>query len=222
MITNLWEKIKDSYWLLGMAESPLGELAKALVYQQFYDEKEQVIYGRTKSVKVHIPGVGEVVDKFVNEFTAPIELLQNKQYMQYLNQIAANLPIDTINVERKFREAIEKVGDQESAEIFAATYLIGEVLASLRDSEFNNLMEDAKQEAKQRRNFPGSSAIITSRLQQFSAQNDNTVSLLYNLALLRILTIVYGSGEIATTVDKLVRKHLRALVDKIAVPIKPT
>ncbi|HMF30386.1 MAG TPA: hypothetical protein VKK79_03165 [Candidatus Lokiarchaeia archaeon] len=203
-----------------MADLNLDEVAKVLVYQQFYDEKKDVIFGRTKAVKVHIPGVGEVVEAFVREFTDPIQLLKDRHYMQYLNLIAKNLPIDVVLIEEKFHESLGKIDSQDLNEVIIATSLISEVLATLRDTEFKNIFEEIKQEARSKHNSPGASAIITTRLQEFIAQNENSVSLLYNLALLRVLAAVYGTASFAATINKLVQKYLRALVEKLTFSLK--
>ncbi len=64
---NIWS---NAVLQLGNAvmSDQLELMVKYLINLQFYSEEEDVLYSRDKRNKITIPGIGEVIAAFENEF----------------------------------------------------------------------------------------------------------------------------------------------------------
>ncbi len=191
----------------------LGDIAKLLVQQQFFDENENVVYGRTKNVKVHVSGVQPVITALLTEIMGPISLLQEKNYSAYLNELSKILTFNTKRVMQGFYKALENVEKEDLTDHIATTFLIGEILTGIRETEFKNIIEEIKFLIRGRCSL--SDACIDQTLAQLYSTNDETVSLLYNLAMLRMLGLAFGSPAFGKQVSGLVQNQMNVLMEKI-------
>lgn len=198
--------------------STLEDVAKYLVYQQFYDEEDKVIFDRTKKIRLLIPGVDKVIATFLAEFTKLLPLVQGKNYSAYLEQLAQHLPFNVETVRTKFQEMRAKLGEEEMSESIVTTFLIGEVLNYLRDAEFKAAMAEIKRQAMVHSKSPAADGFIDMKISKFASMNDLNISLLYNLSFLRFLVAQYeppDHPELKSKVDQMIQKYSGALIDLI-------
>jgi hypothetical protein len=191
----------------------LEDVAKLLVQQQFFDETENVIYGRTKDVKIQISGAKPVITALLHEIMGPISLLQEKNYTAYLTEVSKILTFNMKRVMQGFYKALENVEREDLTDHIAATFLIGELLTSIRETEFKNVIEEVKFLIRERCTLPD--ARIDEKLAQLYSSNDETVSLLNNLAMLRMLALAFGSPDFGKLVSGLVQQYMQALIEKL-------
>ncbi len=192
----------------------LEDIARLLVQQQFFDETENVIYGRTKDVRIQVLGVKPVITALLDEIMRPISLLQEKNYTAYLTELSKILTFNMKRVMQGFYKALENVEREDLTDHIAATFLIGELLTSIREVEFKNVIEEVKFLIRKQYNLPD--ARIDEKLAQLYSSNDETVSLLNNLAMLRMLALAFGSPEFGKLANVLVQKYMQAIIEKLA------
>ncbi len=198
--------------------SNLADVAKYLVYQQFYDEDDKVVFDRTKKIRLLIPGVDHVIPTCLQAFTQAIPLIQEKKYHEYLEQIAQKLPFDIDIVEPKFLEMKEKLGEQELSETMVATFLIGEILNYLRDVEFTASKASIKKQLMEKSTSPAALGFIEMKISKFGAVNDLNISLIYNLSFLRLLVAQFDPPEfpeLKSKIDQMIQKYAKALMEQI-------
>ncbi len=192
----------------------LEDVARLLVQQQFYDEKENVVYGRTKEVKIHVAGANPVLVSLLNEIMGPIALLQAKNYSAYLAELSKILTFNSRHVMQGFYKSLENIDREDLTEHIAATFLIGELLSAIRENEYKNMIDEVKFLIRERYNIPN--ALIDEKLSLLQSTNDETVSLLSNLALLRMLALAFGSPDFGKQVSALVHNYVNVLIEKLA------
>ncbi len=191
----------------------LVDVARLLVQQQFYDEKENVVYGRTKNVKIHVLGVDPILAALLNEIMSPIALLQAKNYSAYLTELSKILTFNSRRVMQGFYKALENVDREDLTDHIAATFLIGELLSGIRENEYKNLMDEVKFLIRERHHLQD--ACIDEKLSFLNSINDETVSLLNNLALLRMLALAFGSPDFGKQCSALVQNYVNVLIEKL-------
>ncbi len=199
--------------------SCLADVAKYLVYQQFYDDEDKVIYDRTKKIRLLIPGVDQVVPACVEEFTQALPLLQKKKYGEFLAQVAQKIPFNIETVEGKFNELKGKLGEEDLNETMVATSLIGEILNYVRDAEFKASMASVKQQLMEKSTSPAAAGFIDMKISKLAAINDLNISLIYNLSFLRFLVAQFeppDHPELKPKVDQMIQKYSRALMEQIS------
>lgn len=195
--------------------SPSLELmAKYLVHQQFYSEEDDTIVSRDKQVRVNIPGARELVNSFVGEFLDGIDLIAKGRYHQYLVKRGKKLPINVDTIEQEFSITISQLDESTKSDLIIANFLIGSIRTYLQKKEFLSCINDVKYmlEIKLGSEL---NRIIQERLEYLYSTNDPTVSLLHNLALLRLLSSLYGSTDTFNQIDKLVETHCITLIQKL-------
>ncbi len=198
--------------------SNLNDVAKYLVYQQFYDEEDKVIYDRTKKIRLLIPGADKVVAAFLSELTEPLPLLQEKKCHEYLEHVAQKLPFNLHIVETKFEEMKTKLDEAELSDIMVGTFLIGEIINYLRDGEFKASLASLKHNAMENSTSPAAATFIDTKISKFAAVNDLNISLLYNLSFLRFLVATFEPSdypELKPKVEQMIQKYTKALVEQI-------
>ncbi|UCE09244.1 MAG: hypothetical protein JSW61_09715 [Candidatus Thorarchaeota archaeon] len=191
-------------------------MVKYLVHLQFYSEEEGALYSRDKKHKLTVPGIAQVIDGFVRDLTKPILLVQSKEYRSYLEAIALKLPIDVDDIEREFQDSLSELPADQLTDELAANFLIGPIRSSLQSREFESCIEQVRSDAEERLQGVDAATTIKARLYDLYSKNDGTVSLLYNLSLLRLLASIYGNRSIFTEIDLLVKSHCDELVDKLS------
>ncbi len=198
--------------------SDLSDVAKYLVYQQFYDEEDKVIFDRTKKIRLLIPGVDHVVPVFLQEFTRALPLLQEKKYREYMAQITQKVPFNIDTVEEKFNVLKGQLGEEELSETMVATFLIGEILNYLRDVAFKATMTSIKNQLMAKSTSPAAAGFIDTKISKFSAINDLNISLIYNLSFLRYLVAQFEPPdypELKSKVEQMIQKYAKTLMEQI-------
>ncbi|UCH04187.1 MAG: hypothetical protein JSW05_11505 [Candidatus Thorarchaeota archaeon] len=196
-------------------EDQLELMVKYLVHLQFYSEEEDVIFSRDKKVRIHVPGAKLVVHAFEEFLKQSIGLIREGQYLEYLERVAETLPIRTTEVEWEFQNNVRELGEEGLTDELAANFLIGPIRSTIQAREFEVLMERVKREARRRLPEPLEDTTIEKRLAELYSVNDPTVSLLYNLALLRLLTSIFGGTDLVNRVEHLVQQHSDELICKL-------
>ena len=195
-------------------QGSLELMAKFLVHQQFYCEEDDTIVSRDMHVRVNIPGAKELVDSFVNEFLDGIHLISSGEYHEYIVRRAEKLPINVDLIEGDFMNTISQLDEDARSDVIIANFLIGSMRTALQKREFVKCINDVKHMLEIKFGKK-ENALIQERLQYLYSTSDPTVSLLHNLALLRLLSGLYGTEELYEMIDKLVEDHCITLIEKL-------
>jgi len=195
-------------------ESSLELMAKYLVHLQFYSEDEDVIVSRDKQIRIFILGAKQIVTSFVDELTDSIDLIPKREFRKYLEKRAKRLPIDVTALEREFMGTINQLGESGYTDEIAANFLIGGIRTALQRNEFESCIKDVKRKLEVKLGHE-SGEQIQERLEYLYSTSDPTVSLLHNLALLRLLASIFGTDEMHTGINKLVMEHCETLLSKL-------
>lgn len=196
-------------------EDQLELMVTYLVHLQFYDETEDIIYSRDKKVKISIPGSKLVIQAFVDELLSHLHLLKTKQYRLYLVEISKKLPIDIDKILNDFQSSIEILPENELTVEMIANFLIGPIRSALHAKEFDTLMARACNDAEDKLIEEDAKEIVEKRKLELFSINDETVALLYNLVVLRLLANVFGTQEVFDRIDSIVQEYYSKLVTKL-------
>ena len=191
-------------------------MTKYLIHLQFYSEEEDVLFSRDKKHKLSIPGIGEVVAAFENEFQQHVHLIRKKEYRAFLELIAKRIPFDSESVLLNFNRSVSELGSHNLTDELSANFLIGPIRSLLQSREFDACIYEIKHEAIIRLGTDGAKAIVSERIFDFFSRNDSTVSMLHNLALLKFLTFLYGSKETQLRVVRIFDQYCEELASKLS------
>jgi hypothetical protein len=196
-------------------EDQLELMVTYLIHLQFYDEAEDIIYSRDKKVKVSIPGSKSVIQAFVNELLKHLHLLKASQYRSYLEEISKKLAIDIDKILQEFQASIEILPEHELTIEMIANFLIGPIRSELHAKEFDELMRKASTDAENKLVGDNVKERVESRKLELFSINDENVSLLYNLVVLRLLASIFGTQEVFDRIDTSVQEYYKKLVAKL-------
>ncbi len=196
-------------------ESSLELMAKYLVHQQFYSEDDDVIVSRDKQIRVFIPGAKQIVMSFVTELSDSLDLIPKWEYRKYLEKRVKRLPIDVDVLEKEFLDTISQLDESGYTDEIVANFLIGGIRTALQRNEFEKCISDVKCKLESKLGDE-SSEQIQDQLEYLYSTSDPTISLLHNLALLRLLASIFGTNEMYIGINKLVMDHCETLLSKLA------
>lgn len=191
-------------------------MVKYLVHLQFYSEKEDVLFSRDKKHRLSIKGIGPVVIAFEEEFKRHLHLIRRKEFRTFLNEIARTIPFEVEPVLLQFNESVRELGSHNLTDELSANFLIGPIRSALQTREFEACMYDIRRDAIQRLGTDEAKAVVDERISDFYSRNDFSVSMLHNLALLNLLTTLYGSAETQDTVGLILEQFCEELVTKLS------
>lgn len=196
-------------------EDSLHLMVTYLVHLQFYDEEENILYSRDKKSKVSIPGIKAVIQSFVDELINHLDYLKSGNYREYIDEMAKILPINADMIEQEVLSSLEILPENELTIEMIANFTIGPIRSALHKSEFETCMNRVVQEAEKQHTSADSKEIIRDRLSEFYSINDENVSLLYNLVVIRLLASIYGNDDVLNRIERLINKHCTRLVEKL-------
>ncbi|TFG98040.1 hypothetical protein E4H12_07165 [Candidatus Thorarchaeota archaeon] len=191
-------------------------MVKYLIHLQFYSEEEDVIFSRDQKQKLSIPGIGEVVAAFENEFQQYVHLIRKKEYRTFLNAINKKIPFDVESVLVDFNKSVSELGGHNLTDELSANFLIGPIRSFLHSREFDACIYEVKHEAIIRIGTQDAKAIMSDRISDFFSRNDSSVSLLHNLALLKYITFLYGPKETQLRVVRIFDQYCEELASKLS------
>ena len=191
-------------------------MVKYLIHLQFYSEEEDVIFSRDQKQKLSIPGIGEVVAAFENEFQQHVHLIRKKEYRTFLNAINKKIPFDVESVLVDFNKSVSELGGHNLTDELSANFLIGPIRSFLHSREFDACIYEVKHEAIIRIGTQDAKAIMSDRISDFFSRNDSSVSLLHNLALLKYITFLYGPKETQLRVVRIFDQYCEELASKLS------
>ncbi|MBE0526178.1 MAG: hypothetical protein IH631_04500, partial [Candidatus Thorarchaeota archaeon] len=119
-------------------------MVKYLIHLQFYSEEEDVIFSRDQKQKLSIPGIGEVVAAFENEFQQHVHLIRKKEYRTFLNAINKKIPFDVESVLVDFNKSVSELGGHNLTDELSANFLIGPIRSFLHSREFDACIYEVK------------------------------------------------------------------------------
>ena len=196
-------------------EDSLHLMVTYLVHLQFYDEEEDILYSRDKKVKLKIPGIKPVIQTFVSELIKPLDYLKSKNYRGYIDEIAKILPLNVDEIESEVHSSIEILPEYELTTEMVANFTIGPIRSALHKIEFENCMNQVIQKTEKRLEQEYSREIIQRHLEEYYSINDENVSLLYNLVLVRLLASKFGTKDLVKRIDGLIDEQSSQLVEKL-------
>ncbi|OLS30782.1 MAG: hypothetical protein ThorAB25_07600 [Candidatus Thorarchaeota archaeon AB_25] len=191
-------------------------MVKYLVHLQFYSEEEDVLYSRDRKHRLSIKGVGPVVIAFEEEFKRHIHLIRHKQFRAFLKEVAKTIPFDIEPVLLQFNDSVREIGSHNLTDELSANFLIGPIRSALQTREFEACMYEIRRDAIQRVGTDDAKIVVDERISDYYSTNEFSVSMLHNLALLRLLTSLYGSEEVQDRVGLILEQFCEELVIKLS------
>ncbi len=191
-------------------------MVKYLVHLQFYSEEEGVLYSRDKKHRLSIKGIGPVVAAFEQEFKRHLHLIRRKEFRAFLLEVAKKIPIDVESVLVQFNDNVRELGSHNLTDELSANFLIGPIRQSLQTREFEACMYEVRRKAIQRVGTADAKKIVDERIAEFYAKNEFSVAMLHNLALLNLLTELYGTVETQDRVGLILEQFCNELVTKLS------
>ena len=191
-------------------------MVKYLVHLQFYSEEEDLLFSRDKKHRISIEGIGPVVTAFEEEFKRHIPLIRRKEFRAFLVAVAKNVPFDIDSVLFQFNESVREIGSHNLTDELSANFLIGPIRSALQTREFELCMYDIRRDAIRRQGTDDAKKIVDERISGFYSMNEFSVSMLHNLALLNLLTALYGSEEVQDRVGLILEQFSEELVVKLS------
>jgi hypothetical protein len=191
-------------------------MVKYLVHLQFYSEEEDVIFSRDKKHRVSIKGAGPVVAAFEDVFMRNIHLIRRKEFRAFLEEVAKTVPFDIEPVLIQFLRSVREIGSHNLTDELAANFLIGPIRSALQTREFDSCIYNVRRDAIAR--FGGNNAkqIVDEKLSGYYSRNDFLISMLHNLAFLKLLADLFGDLETQDRVGIVCDKFCQDLVDKLS------
>ena len=193
----------------------LEMMVKYLIHLQFYSEEEGVLYSRDKKHRISIDGIGPVINAFEEEFQSRIHLIKRKEFRRFLDEVARVIPYDVESVLLEFNRSVKEIGSHNLSDELSANFLIGPIRSALQTKEFDLCMFDIRRDAIRRLGTDDARAIVDERISDFYSRNEFSVSMLHNLALLRMLTNLYGSPEVQDRVGLIFEQFCEELIVKL-------
>lgn len=191
-------------------------MVKYLVHLQFYSEEEDVLYSRDKKHRLSIKGIGPVVLAFEEEFKRHLHLIRQKEFRAFLDEIARTIPYEVEPILLQFNRSVREIGSHNLTDELSANFLIGPIRSVLQTREFEACMYEVRRDAIQRLGTDNAKVVVDERVSDFYSRNDFTVSILHNLALLNLLTSLYGTDETQDRVKLIFEQICEELVTKLA------
>ncbi|KXH71821.1 MAG: hypothetical protein AM326_11460 [Candidatus Thorarchaeota archaeon SMTZ-45] len=191
-------------------------MVKYLVHLQFYSEEEGVLYSRDKKHRLSIKGIGPVVAAFEDEFKRHLHLIRRKEFRLFLQEIAKKIPFEVEPVLLQFNDSVRELGSHNLTDELSANFLIGPIRQSLQTREFEACMYEIRNEAIQRLGRDDAAKIVDDRISDFYSKNEFSVSMLHNLALLNLLTSLFGTEESKDRVTLIVEQFCEELITKLS------
>ena len=191
-------------------------MVKYLVHLQFYSEEEDVLFSRDKKHRLSIEGIGPVIVAFEKEFRSHIHLIRRKEFRAFLDEVARTIPYDVESVLLQFNDSVREIGSHNLTDELSANFLIGPIRSALQTQEFEACMYEVRKKAIQRLGTDDAKVIVDDRISDFYSRNDFTVSILHNLALLNLLTSLYGTEETQDRVKLIFEQICEDLVTKLS------
>lgn len=191
-------------------------MTKYLIHLQFYSEEEDLFYSRDKKHSLAIPGIGPVIARFENIFKIHLDLIRKKQFRAFLDAIAQSIKYDVEAVLQDFNENVREIGSESLTDELSANFLIGPIRAAIQGREFDACIYEIRKQAVENLGYENGKEIVEDRISDLFSRNDQTVSMLHNLALLKYLTELFGSEETQARVNKIFNDYCLELVVKLS------
>lgn len=191
-------------------------MVKYLVHLQFYSEEEDVLFSRDKKHRLSIEGIGPVITAFEEEFRSNIHLIRRKEFRAFLDEVARTIPYDVESVLLQFNHSVREIGSHNLTDELSANFLIGPIRSALQTHEFEACMYEIRKKAVRRMGTDDAKVVVDERISDFYSRNDFTVSILHNLALLNLLSSLYGTEETQDRVKLIFEQICEDLVTKLS------
>lgn len=207
---------KDNpFWGTDLMTNETELMVKYLVHLQFYSEEEGILFSRDKKVRVALPEAKSVVLAFEEDLKRHLHLIEAGAYSQYLEKVAEILPIRSTEVEWEFQKNIRELGENGLTTELATNFLVGPIRSTLQSREFEVFMDRLKREIRRRLTEPLQEMTLNGLLSELYSTNDESISILYNLVFLRLLTTVYGSHSLLEKVESLISHYSEEVATKL-------
>ncbi|MFW9888017.1 MAG: hypothetical protein ACFFER_07545 [Candidatus Thorarchaeota archaeon] len=191
-------------------------MVKYLVHLQFYSEEDVVLFSRDKKDRLAIEGIGPVVAAFEEEFRSHLHFIRKKKYRAFLEAVAEEIPYNVESVMIEFNDSVRELGSHNLTDELAANLLIGPIRTDLQTREFEACISKAKRAAIDQMNANDPEDVVNERISDLYSHNDSTVSMLYNLTLLRLLASLYASDMTKQRVNRIFELYSNELVAKLS------
>ncbi|MFW9833988.1 MAG: hypothetical protein ACFFEK_08345 [Candidatus Thorarchaeota archaeon] len=191
-------------------------MVKYLVHLQFYSEEEDVLYSRDKKHRLSIKGIGPIVLAFEDVFKRHIHLIKRKEFHKFLREVSRIVPFNVEQVLLEFNDSVREIGSHNLTDELSANFLIGPIRSALQTREFEACMYNIRRKAIERLGREDAKKIVDQRISQFYSTNEFSVAILHNLALLNLLTSLFGNEEVQDRVQLIVKQLSEELVTKLS------
>ena len=191
-------------------------MVKYLIHLQFYSEEEDVLFSRDKKHRISIEGIGSVVLAFEEEFRSRVHLIRRKEFRKFLDEVARVIPYNVEAVLLEFNKSVREIGSHNLSDELSTNFLIGPIRSALQTKEFDLCMFDIRRDAMRRIGTDDAKKIVDERISDFFSRNEFSVSMLHNIALLKMLTSLYGTTDVQDRVGLIFEQFCEELVTKLS------
>ena len=191
-------------------------MVKYLVHLQFYSEEEDVLFSRDKKHRLSIKGIGPVIKAFEEVFQQHIYLIRRKEFRAFLEAVAKKIPFDIEPVLLEFNDSVREIGSHNLNDELYTNFLIGPIRSALQTREFEACMYEIRRDAIERLGTDDAKAVVDERISKYYSMNEFSVSMLHNLALLNLLTSLYGNEEVQDRIHLIMEQFCEELITKLS------
>jgi hypothetical protein len=191
----------------------LTEVIRILTYQQFYDGRD-IVFGRNKDVTIKIKSSGLVIHQLTQILLdkGSLDKLEQFQYKEYVDDVTAKIPyLNKQVILQHFDgklEILQPVTEQN--QIVAVTVLMAEILSQFRSPSFDEILVKIREGI---RKFAQDTKNPEEIVDKMCGLNNPNISLLENLAFLKILAEIFHFKTVVRVCAIQITKHINLTLE---------
>jgi hypothetical protein len=196
----------------------LQDITDTLIDQQFYQQGD-IITGRTPTIKVKISKSGQVVKKFKDLFNQNLNFFLEGDYEQFLIPFKKIKGMNENTLQQIYKDLHSKIDMYKdeynnSVEIMTYTLVLSTLITRIRDVHFNDSLEEIKKRVM-KRSSKLNAIQIQEELDKLFMQNNDNISILYNISYLDALAESFNYKKVARVSKIMKSKYTNRVVELI-------
>jgi len=188
-----------------------------LIKQQFYLSGSDTIIGRTPEISIKIKNSGLIVKKFKDIFNDNIQLFLEGNYMSFFQPFKVIKGINDNYIREIYQDIQIKLTSMQGTNfdvLILYTIVISSLITSIRDIHFNMSVQEVIRRVGKKSDRL-SQKQIQIELDKLYMQNNENVSILYNISYLDALAESFHFMKTARTCKIQKSKYINRIVNLI-------